>query len=268
MTELSERSVTLWVLDIRRWIDPIESLLRGECLNGRGLSAEAIETLGRFVRREDARRGAGGELLRRIALGEYGGAELSDADVLREPGVKPRLPAFTDVHFNISHSGSMVVCCVDTHPVGVDVEQHRPVDPGLPAACLVPSELEWLRRGHDRPHRFYTLWTVKESLLKAIGAGLSIDPLQIEVAPVDREERTWRLQATTEYSADGRQHGMKALDSPLRSALERMVVRTVKVGDGYSAAVATVGPVAVGVRRPAAPSGRYSRSANQFEQSH
>ena len=104
MTEFSGRSVTLWALDVRRWIEPIESLLRGECFDGTRLSAESIETLGRFVRREDARRGAGGELLRRIALGEYGGAELSDADVLREPGVKPRLPAFPDVHFNISHS--------------------------------------------------------------------------------------------------------------------------------------------------------------------
>ena len=45
-----------------------------------------------------------------------------DAEV-RPPGGKPYFPAFPDFYYNISHSGSYVVCAVCDHPVGIDLQQ-------------------------------------------------------------------------------------------------------------------------------------------------
>lgn len=42
---------------------------------------------------------------------------------------KPFLPDLPDVHFSISHSGDIVMCIVEAHPCGCDVEKIVPLTP-------------------------------------------------------------------------------------------------------------------------------------------
>ncbi len=77
--------------------------------------------------------------------------------------------------FNISHSGEYVVAAFSDYTVGVDIEMHREIDFKIAERYFHPSEYERLCHVSDpemRKKEFFGLWTKKESLLKAHGAGL------------------------------------------------------------------------------------------------
>lgn len=95
---------------------------------------------------------------------------------------KPYFPGHPEAHYNLSHSGEWVLCAIHDAPVGVDVEQELPerTDTNTfmsPKEALGHNRLE----NKDKPTNFFRLWTLKESLLKAAGTGLSHDPRLITI---------------------------------------------------------------------------------------
>ena len=86
---------------------------------------------------------------------------------------KPVLANEPNIHFNLSHSGTMAVCALSDHPVGVDVEILQKAEPGVMNMCFRHDEQEWIRRSDYPDHAFTRLWTRKESYLKLSGEGLS-----------------------------------------------------------------------------------------------
>ncbi len=109
-------------------------------------------------------------------------------DIAADPWGKPFLPAFPEIHFNLSHSGGRLVVGVGSHPLGVDVERVRVVHPRMPST-FHPREQQYLKNlpAALQPDRFIDLWTRKESYLKARGMGLRrrLDSFSV----VDREGR-------------------------------------------------------------------------------
>lgn len=90
---------------------------------------------------------------------------------------KPYLPGRRSVHFNISHCGGLAVCAFAAGEVGADVEKPAPFSQRLPGKVLTADEREFLDCwGTDEGKRqelFFRLWTLKESLIKHSGEGLS-----------------------------------------------------------------------------------------------
>ena len=90
------------------------------------------------------------------------------------------------ISFNVSHSGNHgLVALAPRGRVGVDVEERSArydID-GLSETVCGPRERADLAavRGDDRLHLFYTLWTLKEALVKATGHGLSCDVSRFEI---------------------------------------------------------------------------------------
>lgn len=79
------------------------------------------------------------------------------------------------IDFNISHSGNMVMAAVSRcGRVGVDVEKKGDLQPEDMAMAWRRDELEQLKQTSGKD-ALYQLWTKKESLVKAKGAGLSIN---------------------------------------------------------------------------------------------
>lgn len=118
------------------------------------------------------------------------GAGLLAAHMLREAGAtdfalaygahdKPYLTGHPDLHFNISHSGTIAACAVSHVPVGIDVEEIADQGPGVAAYCYTSRELAWLDAQDDKAMAFTRLWTRKESFIKLAGYGLSRDPRTI-----------------------------------------------------------------------------------------
>lgn len=92
---------------------------------------------------------------------------------------RPELDPPSELSFNASHSdGLAVVAVAHRHVVGVDIERIRPIDDALDLAhgSFSREEVDLLRTtpASARSLAFLTIWTRKESFVKAIGAGLSM----------------------------------------------------------------------------------------------
>lgn len=91
------------------------------------------------------------------------------------------------VAFNLSHSEDVAVLGIAAmREIGVDVECFARRVECLPLArrFFAPAEIAALEAAPDasRNALFFRLWTSKEAAMKATGAGLRIDPRQVEVA--------------------------------------------------------------------------------------
>lgn len=112
----------------------------------------------------------GRELLKRGLEREYG----SSYPVVQQDGKKPRLQGADGIYFNISHTRGMVVCAIADHEIGIDVEKIRNYEERLMRRICSEDEIAYIERTEDgRAGRFFQIWTLKESYVKAIGTGLS-----------------------------------------------------------------------------------------------
>ncbi len=123
----------------------------------RRLSLGAGILLHEILRRVDADEG-------RLSKGENG---------------KPILPD-SSLHFNLSHSGRIAACAVSDRPVGVDIEEIRHFDESLIRYVFREEEIVLLR---NTDADCTALWTIKESLMKYWGAGITLGPKKICVKP-------------------------------------------------------------------------------------
>ena len=121
---------------------------------------------------EDRKRSMGAELLLRRALSDIG---IKEYDVEYGENGKPFL-ADSEIYFNLSHSGTKVLCCLSDVDVGCDVERIRSINLAMARKHFHPSEYRVIEslEGDDRYDMFFRLWTLKESFMKATGLGLGL----------------------------------------------------------------------------------------------
>ena len=112
-------------------------------------------------------------LLRRCCRDVLGVPEVPA--VAHTAGGKPFFPTLPDVHFNLSHCPEAVACAISPGPIGVDVEAVTSFDVEVARHVLSDAELR-IVLADERPAMAFTrLWTMKESLLKLTGEGISND---------------------------------------------------------------------------------------------
>jgi 4'-phosphopantetheinyl transferase len=92
---------------------------------------------------------------------------------------KPRLPDHPALDVSVAHAGEYVLVALARGPrIGIDVEHIRDVEVEELArsafASAEAAELAALPAG-DRVRTFFALWTRKESIVKALGVGISGD---------------------------------------------------------------------------------------------
>jgi len=128
--------------------------------------------------------------LRVILAGHVGVAPASLA-LVTGPNGKPRLEA--GPAFNLAHSGALgLIAVARDREVGVDVEELRVVPEAQEIArrWIGPDAEAALRSaGADRDRVFLRLWTRREALLKATGAGLA----DAERPPDPGEASRWEV---------------------------------------------------------------------------
>ncbi|MEE1012090.1 MAG: 4'-phosphopantetheinyl transferase superfamily protein [Acutalibacteraceae bacterium] len=76
------------------------------------------------------------------------------------------------VHFNVSHSGDMVVCAVSDCEIGIDIEKIRNINPRTAEKFATESEKDYISKNKNG---FFEIWTLKEAYFKCIGTGLGAD---------------------------------------------------------------------------------------------
>ncbi|MDB5808645.1 MAG: 4-phosphopantetheinyl transferase, HetI [Betaproteobacteria bacterium] len=127
----------------------------------------------------------------RVLLGNYLNISPAAVSLLLTEFGKPVLAApFSNVHFNLAHTGELAICAISRDYVpGVDIESaHRIVDhDALARRFFSEREFAWFKQiSADQRHAaFLTCWTRKEAVAKAIGRGLHIplDQIEVTVAP-------------------------------------------------------------------------------------
>ncbi|MDI3310009.1 MAG: 4'-phosphopantetheinyl transferase superfamily protein, partial [Thermoanaerobacterium sp.] len=78
------------------------------------------------------------------------------------------------IFFSISHSCQWVSVAVDRKSLGIDVEKIRNVNLNVAKRFFSRDEFEDMIKSPDKIDYFFTLWTLKESYVKALGMGLHI----------------------------------------------------------------------------------------------
>src|SRR6185503_11291343 len=140
---------------------------------------------GRFVQDRDRRRWTIARGMLRGILSRY--TRLAPEELIFEvdSNGKPSLRG-TRISFNLSHSAEMcLVAVAGGRPVGIDVEQIRAeIDPlkiaGRYFSAREHASLTALPPALA-PAAFFTCWTRKEAVVKALGTGLSMPAESLEV---------------------------------------------------------------------------------------
>jgi 4'-phosphopantetheinyl transferase len=143
------------------------------------LSPDELARSQRFRFPQHQRRFAAGRGILRTILGRYLDLPPERLGFHYSPTGKPSLsPSLAPrLEFNLSHSQDLMLCAVSRSPVGVDLEQLRPLTDLEPLTqrffateesqqiCALPIAA--------RSQAFFQYWTGKEAILKAAGTGLA-----------------------------------------------------------------------------------------------
>ena len=107
---------------------------------------------------------------------------------------KPYFKGRDDLYFNLSHSGNRAMLVLSDHEVGCDVEQIRDTVASQKVAAhfFCEEEKAFIARAADeaeKRERFFRLWTLKESYIKATGRGLAEKLDTFCVQPPEERDR-------------------------------------------------------------------------------
>ena len=86
---------------------------------------------------------------------------------------KPYIENFPHYHFNLSHSGNLVVLAESRFPVGIDAELISIPRENVAKKYFTESENVFLSESKNKNTAFFRIWTSKESYVKMLGTGLS-----------------------------------------------------------------------------------------------
>jgi len=149
------------------------------------VSEEKRAKIKKFKFLEDGLRCLLGNLLSRYAIIKRTGYKNNELKFSVTEYNKPILTEPDKSNFNISHSGNWAVCAISDAPVGIDVELIKTIELEIAKRFFTNYEYTCLMKQSpaDLLKFFYTLWTLKESYIKADGRGLSIplDTFSIDV---------------------------------------------------------------------------------------
>ena len=102
--------------------------------------------------------------------------------------------ASASVSFNVSHGGQNgLIALAPAGRLGVDVEERnsrRDLDAIAQTVFTLAEQAELAQAHGDRKiHLFFSLWTMKEALIKALGTGFSLNPSRFEIPPALRRDK-------------------------------------------------------------------------------
>lgn len=151
------------------------------------VSEERRRQISRFLHWQDAHRALFADLLLSAVAAHRLMVPGDELVFGRKKNGKPCLQSHPRLHFNLSHSGTHILCASADTPLGIDVEHLCPVDEAVWDLALSPAERLLVQAcpPGDRSQRFITLWTVKESYAKALGLGLDLPftDLTVQTSP-------------------------------------------------------------------------------------
>ncbi len=152
---------------------------------------------------KDKRQSLGAGVLLEYALKKEG---VNDPQFSFEKNGKLCL-ADSSIRFNLSHSGTTVMCALSDSDIGCDVEQVKQVKLNIARRFFCADEYKALMNcdPNKQQELFFRYWTLKESFIKATGLGFEL-PLNSFCMHLDGQN------ITVEQSIDSREYHFKEFD--------------------------------------------------------
>ena len=152
------------------------------------LDAEEKSRAGAFIKRADRQRYIAAHGVLRILLNKILGKD--SYTISTNAHGKPQVSNLP-IEFNLSHSGNIILLAFSTQiPIGVDVEEVRNIDDieSIVTHYFHPSEVLEIIGCHskDAHQIFFSSWSKKESICKALGLGLNLplDSFRVSCLPL------------------------------------------------------------------------------------
>ena len=86
---------------------------------------------------------------------------------------KPFIKEYPNIYFSISHCDKVIACSIDNKVNGIDVELIRNFDMYVANRVCSKKEIKIINNSKSPEKAFFSYWTIKESLGKALGVGLN-----------------------------------------------------------------------------------------------
>ncbi len=175
--------------EVHLWAWPLETVAEDLSAHIEILEPAELERMRRFHFVADRERYAVAHANLRRILGGYLQQPAKAISFRANRFGKPELAdKASSLHFSLSHSKSIAVLAVGQElPLGVDVEDVRPIEPEVAATHFSAIELSHLSQltGDAWLGGFYRCWTRKEAILKAEGVGLhrALDSFDVGLLP-------------------------------------------------------------------------------------
>lgn len=136
------------------------------------LSVDRKQKVNKFQFSKDKKVCILSEMLLRYMLGNF--LHVSIDEIVYEYNIygKPFLKNYSEIYFNISHSGYWILCGISDSPIGIDVEG----DTKIAKRFFLNEEYTHIKceKNGNRNDLFFKYWTLKESYIKCVGKGLYI----------------------------------------------------------------------------------------------
>ena len=129
--------------------------------------------LDRCMYQDDRARGAGAFLLLAEVWKNTGHYEL--LHIKKGAYGKPYIVEDPSFHYNISHAGRYVLLGTASSELGVDIEEIGNIHQSLAERFFSEEERRRIGESENPEREFYRIWTMRESYVKRIGGGLSVD---------------------------------------------------------------------------------------------
>ncbi|MBN8446942.1 MAG: 4'-phosphopantetheinyl transferase superfamily protein [Gammaproteobacteria bacterium] len=203
---IDHSQVDLWQADPAVWRKPEQIAYLRSLLQ----SAE-LRIIDQICRQDERHHKLVARALLRSVLAQYTGVPALAVQLGTGLQGKPYLESpVTNLQFNLSHTqGRIVLAICQNRELGVDVETVRPArtrvagNNNLNASYLSCQEQQLLQPlgGLTKQQRLCDFWSVKESFVKASGAGLTMPLHTLEVAlPTDNHQQVQFSGAATQNS--------------------------------------------------------------------
>ena len=171
---LGEHEAAIWLLRTDETTDPA---VLDRCASL--LSEDERERHGRFQFDRDRHLFLVAHALKRTVLSKYADRDPRSWRFVKNEYGRPEPADHSGLRFNLSHTKGLAACLVTrTADAGVDVERLRDLSDLLALAerFFSPAEAASLQplAPEARRQRFFELWTLKESYIKARGMGLAL----------------------------------------------------------------------------------------------
>lgn len=177
---LSKHEIHVWHIDIHKM-----SYI-ADCILIKILSKDEYDRAISFKSMADKSTYLISHILLRMLISRYINVRPSEIAFINNKYGKPSIKNSNDLCFNLSHTYGKTVIAFSRCEVGIDIEYTKnfPDIEEMAEICFSKNErklLENLDNG-KKLKQFFTFWTRKEALLKAIGIGILDDLKEIDVS--------------------------------------------------------------------------------------